>query len=181
MPITEGTTVFSTCLATTDGPDEPASCDFFGYTHIESDIWYRYFPSCSGEATVSLCDSSYDTKMAVYRNNCPTGYGEAIACNDDYCSVQSHLTFPVTTTDQYLIRIGGFRAGQGTGSMTIFTNPGDLNFDCKVNLVDFARLDAPWTQDGCVTPTWCGYADINHDSIVNFQDLTILVEHWLEN
>ncbi|OPZ98934.1 MAG: hypothetical protein BWY71_01120 [Planctomycetes bacterium ADurb.Bin412] len=180
LPISNGTTLFSTCLATTDGPNASPNCNFSGYTHIESDIWFRYHPACSGNATVSLCDSSYDTKLAVYGRFCPTQETEAIACNDDYCGLQSQVTFPVTPRGQYLLRIGGYRGAQGAGSLTIYANPADLNLDCDVNLLDFAQLADPWQNGGCRTPGWCDSADINHDGVVNMLDLMILVENWLE-
>ncbi|MHC4108254.1 MAG: hypothetical protein ACYSTY_09250, partial [Planctomycetota bacterium] len=52
--------------ATTDGPNEPASCNFDGDSQVQSDVWYRFFAQCTGTATVSLCGSGYDTKIAVY-------------------------------------------------------------------------------------------------------------------
>ena len=72
-------TDFTTEGATTDGPDEPTACDFFGYTHIESDIWFCYEATCTGELVVSLCGSAYDSKMAVYDGcECPR------RCRDDH-------------------------------------------------------------------------------------------------
>ncbi len=121
--IPSGTTPFSNLNATTDGPDEPASCDFFGYSHIESDVWYRYTAPCSGTVSVSLCGSSYDTKLAVYGTSCPTGAGTVIVCNDDFCSVQSEVSFAANGGQQYLIRIGGFEGATGTGTMTIDPPP----------------------------------------------------------
>jgi hypothetical protein len=180
LPIYEGSTLFSNCLATTDGPDAPVSCDFYGYTHVESDIWFRYQPTCGGDATVSLCGSTYDTKLAVYGQFCPTEDPDAIACNDDYCGLQSQVTFPVNPRAEYLLRIGGYQGAQGSGSITIYTNPADLNVDCFVNLLDAAQLAVPWQENGCVSPTWCNSADINHDGVVNMLDMMILVEHWLE-
>ncbi|MEE9211042.1 MAG: hypothetical protein V3U29_00125, partial [Phycisphaeraceae bacterium] len=54
IAVSSGTTNFSTLNATTDGPDEPALCTFFAYSHVESDIWYRYTAPCTGDVTVSL-------------------------------------------------------------------------------------------------------------------------------
>ena len=106
-----------------------------------------------------------------------------IACNDDFCGLdglESAVTFPAVEGSQYLIRIGGYFGQQGLGSMTIATNPADLNVDCKVNLKDLSMLAAPWRQSGCVTPTWCGGADIDHDGEVSLPDVIILADHWLE-
>jgi hypothetical protein len=58
---------------------------------------------------------------------------------------------------------------------------GDLNGDGAVDLLDFAKFAAHWLETGCVTPDWCGGADLNQplDATVNFYDLEILVGSWL--
>jgi hypothetical protein len=121
-PIGNGTFAFSTVNATTDGPDEPFACNFFGSTQIGHDIWYCYTASCTGHVTVSLCGSTYDTKLAIYNTDaactCPTGQG-AIGCNDDSCSLQSRVTYPSIAGHKYLIRVGGYSTASGTGTMTV--------------------------------------------------------------
>ncbi len=106
---------FSTVGATTDGPLEPATCNFFGYQQVGSDIWYRYTAACTGSVQVSLCDSTYDTKLAVY-TSCG---GLAIACNDDFCGLRSQIEFPATVGTSYLFRIGGFNNSQGSGTISV--------------------------------------------------------------
>jgi hypothetical protein len=139
-PVSDGTTPFSNCGATTDGPDEPGACDFFGYTQVDSDIWYLYTASCTGDATVSLCGSTYDTKLAVY-NGCPSGGGTILACNDDYCGLQSRVSFAAVAATPYLIRIGGYLGYTGEGTLAITCGGGvpvlgDLNCDGSVNFGD---------------------------------------------
>jgi hypothetical protein len=58
---------------------------------------------------------------------------------------------------------------------------GDLNGDGAIDLLDFAKFAAHWLETGCVTPDWCGGADLNQplDDTVNFYDLEILVGSWL--
>jgi len=117
--ISSPSTPFDNTGATTDGPDEPASCNFFGDTQIASDIWYRYTAPCSGDYTFSLCGSSYDTEIALYPDSCPTSGGSVIACNDDFCGVQSELGIALAAGSTYLIRIGGYQGAQGTGTINI--------------------------------------------------------------
>ncbi len=119
-PVGDGTTPFDSTGATTDGPDEPTACNFFAYTQVGADIWYRYTATCTGDATVSLCGSAYDTKLAVYGATCPIA-ASAIACNDDACggTTRSEALVPVVVGNDYLIRIGGYEAATGAGSMTI--------------------------------------------------------------
>lgn len=102
--------------AITDGPDEPTMCNFGGETQILNDIWLKYTATCTGTVTFNLCQSQFDTKLAVYSGHaCPTT-ASAIACDDDSCGTggtRSTLTLPCTTGEQFLLRIGG--KGGATG------------------------------------------------------------------
>lgn len=122
--ITDGFTDFSNSGATTDGPDEPQMCDFFGSAQIFSDLWFCYEATCSGEAVMSLCGSEYDTKMAVYGGcGCPGPI--PLACSDDNCSAgttDSRVTLSVVAGQSYLIRVGGVPGPlgeQGAGTLTV--------------------------------------------------------------
>jgi hypothetical protein len=155
----DGTTIFSTLNATTDGPNEPTSCNASGYTNIGNDIWYRWLATSTGTATVSTCGSSFDTKIGIY-TGCPTGSNQVIACNDDSntCgtnSVQSSLTFTATSGATYWIRIGGYASGTGApatgnGTLTIVPPvvqpppppPAPANDDCATG--------AQWAAQGVV-------------------------------
>lgn len=118
--ITDGITEFSTIGANTDGPEEPGNCNFFLYPNIGSDIWYRYRATCTGNLTIDLCGSSYDTKFAVYDQclNCPIDPG-ALACNDDFCGQRSYAVVPVVQDQCLTIRVGGYQGLQGDGSLIL--------------------------------------------------------------
>jgi len=118
IPISNGVTPFSNVNATTTGPSE-SNCSFCcGDLQVNQDLWYDYTAPCTGTATVSLCGSTFDTKVAVY-GSCPTGPDSAIACNDDSCGLQSLTTFPATSGVHYKIRVGGYNAAVGTGTITL--------------------------------------------------------------
>ena len=123
--IGNGSFSFDSTGATTDGvPD--LLCDSFGNDDILQDIWYLYTADCDGNATVDTCsDPTIDTRVAAYdAGACPTG-GGIITCNDDFCSLQSSITFPVTSGSSYLIRVGGFGAADaGTGTLTVSCSGG---------------------------------------------------------
>lgn len=133
IAVSEGTFSIDTRDATTDGPTEGA-CAFDGDNQIGRDIWYCYTASASGQVSVSLCGSSFDSKMAVYRGcTCPTAANSSITCDDDGCGSAggpSELTFSATAGQSYLIRIGGFTdprigvARTGVGKMTITNTAG---------------------------------------------------------
>ena len=125
VSINDGNTEFSNVGATTDGLEEPQVCNFEDDSQIGSDIWYEYVASCTGDLTVSLCDSFYDTKMAVYKGcgPCPPG-APPLACNDDvaFCGVlgeQSEIVVPVVEDNCYTLRVGGFLGDQGRGNLRI--------------------------------------------------------------
>jgi hypothetical protein len=125
IAIGDGSFSFSTVGATTDGP--PA-CGSLG-----NDIWYRYAATCSGAVTVSLCGSSYDTVLAIYGADCPSG--DPIVCNDDFCGLSSQVTFAAIQGVQYLIRIGGFAGSTGTGIGEISCVPAAPPNDDCINAV----------------------------------------------
>jgi hypothetical protein len=102
---------FDTSNATFDGP---------GHCLTSPNIWYIYTATCTGEATVSLCGSGYDTKLAVYNGGgCNPSQSRLIECNDDSCGWQSEIILDVTAGRQYLIEVGGFGDNTGQGLISI--------------------------------------------------------------
>jgi hypothetical protein len=102
---------FDTSDATFDGP---------GHCMTSPNIWYVYTATCTGEATVSLCGSRYDTRLAVYNGgNCNPSLSRLIECNDDFCGWQSEVTFEAIAGQQYLIEVGGFGTNTGEGLISV--------------------------------------------------------------
>jgi len=101
-----------------------ATFDGSGYCMTSPNIWYVYTASCTGEATISLLGSSFDTMLAVYDgDDCYPSSSDLIECNDDYSPGHtSQITLSVTDGHEYLIEIGGY--GSNTGE-------GILNIDCE--------------------------------------------------
>jgi len=103
--------VFSTANATFDG---------HGVCMTSPNIWYCYTASCTGEATVSLAGSSYDTMLAVYDGcGCYPTSNDLIECNDDAVGFQSEIVFDVVAGNQYLIEVGGYGLGVGQGLLSV--------------------------------------------------------------
>ncbi len=101
---------FSTTLATFDGS---------GGCLTSPNVWYLFSNPDGGQVTVSLCGSSYDTKVAVYDgSNCDAAQ---IGCNDDFCNLQSQLVFTAAPGSDYLIEIGGWQSSIGDGVLTVTT------------------------------------------------------------
>jgi hypothetical protein len=128
--VQDGTGSFSNVGANTDGPDGGDICEFFGRSTIESDVWFCYTATCTGNASASVCGSEFDTKMAVYSGcGCPTA--EPLDCSDDDCgsgveNVQSRVTWQATQGQAYMIRVGGFIGEQGDGRLSIRCGGADV-------------------------------------------------------
>lgn len=172
-----GITEFSNVGATTDGPREPLMCNFSGTDHVESDIWFRYVASCTGDLKIDTCNSLFDTKIAVYDfcDICPTDT-PPIRCNDDsdFCGPigeQSRVSVPVTENDCFTIRVGGFLGNQGPGTLRIDCVSGAC---CKAdscseneNQQDCLAQDGEWFPRQRCSGFACPSPPPDHDECVN--------------
>jgi hypothetical protein len=138
-----GSTVFDTRGATTDGP---AISPQAGCAAVNQDVWFKYNATCSGMLEISLCGASYNSAMAVYEGVCPALTAAQVACDDDGCGVAggaSKVVLPVTSGIWYLIRVGGVGLEMGTGTMTIsctLVPPGACCDDASGSCVDNVNI-----------------------------------------
>jgi hypothetical protein len=62
------------------------------------------------------------------------------------------------------------------------TQPADINNDCRIDLVDLARLAAKWRRQGCVQANlFCNGTDINGDGHVDLADLAEIAAGYPED
>jgi hypothetical protein len=129
--------VTNLAFSTVDGTyDNTGSCIASG-----PNIWYVYTPTFTGTAIISLCGSSYNTKLAVYNGNSCSPLGTLLACNDNYpgCGTASQAFVYVSgpgghgePANNYLIEIGGASNSSGTGVLTISqATSAPLNDNCS--------------------------------------------------
>jgi hypothetical protein len=142
-PVTgAGSHTFDTSAATQDGT---VSCGF----NANFDVWYDYTATVTGTGTVSTCGgTTLDTVLAIF-SSC---YVQT-ACLDDFCGLQTQLTFPVTTGGHYLIRIAGYNGGRGSGTFTIAESGGGggpPNDNCA-SATPVGPGDFPFTNNGATT------------------------------
>lgn len=141
---------FTTINSTHDGP---TSCITGG------NIWYSYTAPCDGKATISLCGSAYDTKIAVWDGStCPPT--TLLDCSDDDCSLQSEVELLVTAGHQYLIEVGGYSASQGTGVLSTTCAPIPGNNLCEN--VTPVPLPATFTGDNTGAINQCANFEGGH-------------------
>ncbi len=103
---------FDTTEATADGP---------GLCLTSPNIWYCYTATCTGNTTVSLAGSDFDTMLAVYKGcECDPTSDNLIKCDDDSGpGTTSEITFPTVAGGQYLIEVGGYGSDTGQGVLNV--------------------------------------------------------------
>ncbi len=99
-------------------------------TNTAPGVWYSFMGNNS-ILTLNTCGSAFDTKLSVYTGPC--GSFTCVAGNDDFCSLQSQVTFFAATGTEYFILVHGFSSA--TGAFT-------LNASCVA--CPFP-VQAPWT------------------------------------
>jgi hypothetical protein len=92
-----------------------------GLCMVSPNIWYCYTAQCTGDVTVSLAGSGYDTMLAVYKGcECFPTQADFIVCNDDFNGTyQSQVTFAAIAGEEYLIEVGGYGVETGSGVITV--------------------------------------------------------------
>jgi hypothetical protein len=103
-------------FGTTSGPSSfnpPSGC---AYSAGAPEQVYEWTPATSGLATIRTCGSSFDTVLYVRQGSCT---GPTVACNDDYCGVQSRVTPFVTAGTPYFIVVDGYASSSGNFVLTV--------------------------------------------------------------
>ena len=99
-------------------PNSPMMPGELHYAY-DSDIWSFELLDNFTNVTVSLCGSSFDTRLDVY-HNCLSSY---IGSNDDYCGLHSLLFFTYLSAGTYYAMIHGFSVAYGTYLINITGTP----------------------------------------------------------
>lgn len=73
-------------------------------------VWYT-FAGDGSQTTLSLCGSSYDTKIGVFSGTCAGLV--CVAGNDDFCGLQSQVTVTANVGTTYYVLVTGFGANSG--------------------------------------------------------------------
>lgn len=108
-------------------------------------VWY-ILAGTGGSVTASLCGSSYDTRLDVFSGSSCASITTCVVGNDDFCGLQSQVTFATVIGTTYYILVNGF--GSSTGSFT-------LNLSCCSGTVpNCATSPSPTNSATGVSP--CG-------------------------
>ncbi len=167
---------YNTGVATTGTQGQAeAICNFFSSTAISKDVWYTWQAPASGSVTLTICggvlSGSTDTKVAVYDGaGCPGA--AAIACNDDFCSLTSQLSFTAVSGNSYTIQLGAFPGDPGgTGNMTLSGPPvPPVNDDCAAATAISGTGAFPFNTTNATTGTQ-GQAQVSCGGASVFKDV----------
>ncbi len=124
---------FNSTNASTNGPLQPQCGSTGGDSQIWKDLWYRVTtPGEPVRVVASTCGTaSFDTKIAAYNVGDGTFDPETLStrfvrCNEDGVDCPtgtSRLEFIGAADTTYLIRLGGFDGGSGTGTIAFEFEP----------------------------------------------------------
>ncbi len=118
--VTEGMYPYTTVDSTLD-PAGPTPTD----ANMDNDVWFVYTASCTGSANINTCEGTAgpDTTLEVYDGGtCPPTVSLADSDDETGCGASgfsSSVDIPVVSGNQYLIRIGGWNAGEVSGTLEI--------------------------------------------------------------
>ncbi|HQV75909.1 MAG TPA: GEVED domain-containing protein, partial [Flavobacteriales bacterium] len=120
--VVTGSTVASSATA------GPGDCSAY-FDDGTGGVWYT-LPGWDGPMTASLCTgTAYDSKIAVYTGTC--GSFVCVEGNDDFCGVQSEITWAGSSAEIYTIYVTGWNGN--TGPFTLTTQCGTTNPVCTEN------------------------------------------------
>ncbi|MBK7619998.1 MAG: hypothetical protein IPJ10_11840 [Flavobacteriales bacterium] len=106
--ITSSTTVGASNL------NPPATCTTT--LNTAPGVWYTV-QGWGGPISVSLCGATWDTKIGVFTGPC--GAMTCVLGNDDFCGVQSGLTFSSTLGTTYYIYVTGYTTNSGAFNLSV--------------------------------------------------------------
>jgi PASTA domain len=96
-------------------------------------VWYRWTAPASGQATVSTCESTFDTLLAAYTGDSFATLQEK-ASNDDSCGIQSSVSFPAAEGVTYRFAVDGLNGATGAFTLKLRLAPVNDNFADGVGL-----------------------------------------------
>lgn len=120
------------------------------------DVWHAFTPDVDGQYTIDLCESSFDTTLAVY-SGCD---GAELVCNDDACMYGSRLSLYMTGGTTYTLRVSGF--GNESGMYAINVTLDSPHNDLRENATSvFTDVPYSGSTDGAtgVPETPCATDD----------------------
>lgn len=129
-PIAGAGTFAVTTFGATTGGQQGAGC-----VAVRNDVWFHWTSPVSATTTIALCGgAAADTVLAVWPDGAPSGTcptGPVVACNDDFCGLQSTVIFPANAGASYFVQIGSYSEGNTySGTFTITSSGPAIGDEC---------------------------------------------------
>ncbi len=141
-----GDSVTGETLTATDSGGNPAP-----------DVFYKYTGTGTPElVTISLCAATdYDSLLRVF-DDCDLL--NELAVNDDFCGLQSEVTFSSDGTSTYYIMVEGFGSNSGNFSLDVSCEAPLVNDDCSGAIAVSCGDSVTGSTDGATidTAATCG-------------------------
>lgn len=116
-------------------------------------VWYSFNDNSGlpGDITVSLCNGTdFDSKLSIYSGDCG-----ALVCvdgNDDFCGLQSEVTFASDGNTQYYILVHSFGGATGNFTLDVTCMPTPPPNDMIANSIDVDEIGFPYTDPAVAMP-----------------------------
>ncbi|MBI5058755.1 PPC domain-containing protein [candidate division KSB1 bacterium] len=82
------------------------------------DVIYEFTPTTTTQYILSMCGSSYDSRLEVRSSGACPGTVQN-GCNDDFCGLQSQLTLALTAGTTYFVIVDGYATSSGAYVLNI--------------------------------------------------------------
>lgn len=108
-----------TCGQTVTGNTTGYTSDLLGIgcgTNNSPGVWYS-FTGDDSYITASLCGSTFDTYITVISGTCAAPV--CVASNDDFCGLQSQVSFQSLSGTTYYINVHGFATASGAYTLSL--------------------------------------------------------------
>jgi len=93
-------------------------CSFAGFP-TTNDLFWTFTATADGLHTFDTCGSGLDTNISVF-SACPADQTlNLLACNDDFCGLQSSVTVGLTTGQLVHVRVAGWNGSQGPFQLNV--------------------------------------------------------------
>jgi Zn-dependent metalloprotease len=117
---TSGTTTGSTTGATRE-TGEPGHWTGSSPSPGTASIWFKFTAGSNGPATITTCNSNFDTILAVYTGNAVNALSRVVdnddngtgACSETNGNLRSRVTFAAVSGTTYRIAVDGFSTNKG--------------------------------------------------------------------
>jgi hypothetical protein len=96
-------------------------------TNNSPGVWFS-FTGTGGNVVASLCGSGFDTYITVVSGTCAAPV--CVASNDDFCGLQSQVTFASTAGVTYYINVHGYGTASGAYTLNVSCPTPPVNETC---------------------------------------------------